>query len=139
MGRALMLQAGTKDFITTAGMIISTRTADAYEKSHRQDPGISYTYKVNGRTYLSHRDKFIRLVGDHSDDIVHQLPAGCLIEVFYDPVNPRNAVLVRGLESADIICAVILAVFNLLVLGFWSLPWFMFRHLKREGQWDFKN
>ncbi len=94
---------------------------------------------MNGHTYLSHRDKFIRLAGDHTDDIVHQLPAGCMIEVFYDPLNPRNAVLVRGLEPVDIFCASVLAVLNLLALGFWSLPWFMFRHLKREGQWDFKN
>src|SRR5579863_5434089 len=34
MGRALMLQAGTKDFITTPGIIISTVMADTYERNH---------------------------------------------------------------------------------------------------------
>ena len=129
-GRALMQQADTRDFISTPGTIISTRMADFYEKSRNPDPGMSYTYSVAGHKYLSHHDTFLWLPGDHTDDVLHDLPAGCMIEVFYNPLNPRQAVLVRGLEKADRVYATLLFLLNLLVLGYWLLPGLLMRDRK---------
>ncbi len=122
LGRALVRQSDTRDFISTPGVIISTGMADFYEKSRNPDPGMSYTYSVGTHKYLSHRDKFVWLPGDRTDDTLNDMPAGCMIEVFYDPVNPRQAVLVRGLEKADLVYATVLVVINLLVLVYWLMP-----------------
>lgn len=133
VGRALLRQADTRNFISTPGTIISTRMADFYEKNRNPDPGMSYTYSVGGHKYLSHRDKFVWLPGDHTDNVLHDLPAGCMIEVFYDPLNPRHVVLVRGLEPADLVYATLIFFLNLLVLGYWLLPWVRTRNRKLAG------
>jgi hypothetical protein len=130
LGRALVRQADTRDFISTPGTIISTQTADSYEKSRNPDPGMSYTYLIGTHKYLSHRDKFIWLPGDHTDDVLHDLPVGCMIEVFYDPMNPRQCVLVRGLEKADLVGATLLFLLNLFMLAYWSFPWLLMRDRK---------
>lgn len=127
LGRALVRQADTRDYISDPGTIISTSMADAYEKTRNPDPGMSYTYSVAGHKYLSHRDKFFWLPGDRTDDTLNDLPAGCMIEVFYDPMNPRQAVLVRGLEKADLVYATLLVLLNLATLAFWCVPWLQFR------------
>jgi len=133
VGRPLMRQAATRDFVSSPGTIIATSAADFYEKSRNPNPGMSFTYSVGGRKFLSHRDKFIWLPGDHTDEILHYLPAGCMIEVFYDPPNPREAVLVRGLEKADLVYATALVLLNLAAMIYWLLPGWFQREIRRVG------
>ena len=121
LGRALVRQSNTRDFLSIPGTIISTPMADFYEKTHDPNPGMSYTYSIGAHKYLSHHDKFLWLPGDSTDDVLHDLPAGCMIEVFYDPMNPRQAVLVRGLERADLVYATLLFLLNLFAFAYWLL------------------
>jgi Protein of unknown function (DUF3592) len=58
---------------------------------------LSYQYKVGARTFTSSRVAFAAFRNDANSKaaLVARFPSGSEVEVFYDPRNPSNAVLLR--------------------------------------------
>ncbi|MAT13862.1 MAG: hypothetical protein CMJ46_01170 [Planctomyces sp.] len=91
-------------------------------------PVIKYQYEVDGGTYQS---KQIQIVNIHSADprdanqLVEKFPVGAAVQVFHDPEDPANAVLLPGRESSAFFGIIIGGVFvfitPLFVLGIYLL------------------
>jgi hypothetical protein len=85
---------------TTSGTIVEcTRVFMSGRDAHyRAD--VTYNYKVNGTSYVSHRISLFSRDLSSYDDIneafVANHPAGTAVDVYYKPTNPSNAVLIPG-------------------------------------------
>ncbi len=91
---------------TTTGTIQVSevrRTSGANNEFHSY---VEYQYSVLGTDYVSHTVTFGELAGfqDTKKSIaqktVNRYPAGSTVTVYYDPQDPKKAVLQRGGDSA---------------------------------------
>src|SRR5262245_41345183 len=58
---------------------------------------LTYTYTVNGVEYTSNRYDYAgRNVGAGASDVLNTFSVGNRVAVWYDPFEPRRAVLVQG-------------------------------------------
>ena len=74
----------------TAGYIPTTSVKYLHE-------GFVYKYKVNGKKYHSQSVCF----GGHAEGKLTQLMTGSNVTVFYDPQNPKDSVLKKGLTAGS--------------------------------------
>ena len=84
---------------------------------------VAYTYKINGTRYVSHQislwSRDLRESDDLNAEFVSRHPVGSAVEVYYDPKNPANAVLIPGADKRDLPTIVgggILFIFVVVVL-----------------------
>ncbi len=90
----------TQQWLPVPGKIISasligrsTKTSSGFERK------ITYEYVVNGHTYSSNRVAIGEMEGNYSElhkDIEKLYPAGKEVTVYYNPLNPQEAVLRPG-------------------------------------------
>lgn len=68
-------------------------------------PVVEYEYTVNGQRYQTTRVRFGTQVGwgrpERAQNAVDQHPAGSMVQVFYDPADPAEAVLEQASSSAS--------------------------------------
>lgn len=60
---------------------------------------INYEYKVDGKTHNSNRIAFGGQNRNRSAELLNKYPKGKSVDVFYDPDNPREAVLEKGFNQ----------------------------------------
>lgn len=59
-------------------------------------PFVEYEFEVNGKKYRSSRYTIGEKTSDYElEDILNRHPVGTAVTVYYDPTNPKNAVLER--------------------------------------------
>lgn len=86
---------------------------------------VTYNYKVNGTSYVSHRiSLFSRDLSSYdsiNEAFVANHRAGTAVDVYYDPRNPANAVLIPGpdetfnkFEIGSGVLVIIIAIFGLI-------------------------
>lgn len=110
----------TRGWTRTQGRIVVARVeeipAPAEEGGPQLEPVVRYAYEARGRTYesqqvsvgssatarSSHRDEAQRLVD--------RFPAGREVDVWFDPRDPRQAVLERGVPRAQVVVAVAVGI-----------------------------
>ena len=116
------------NYATTPGTIVSSKVATA-----DSDDGtvygvkIEYTYSVDGQTYNGTRYRF----GDQWKSSDHQwaylavakFPAGAKVPVYYSPRHHQEAVLVTGLEGADLFLLAFMTPFNVVMLFLAHAGW----------------
>jgi Protein of unknown function (DUF3592) len=84
---------------------------------------IRYRYVVDDRSLEGTR---FRYNADFTSDstwavkAVAEHPVGLQTRVYYNPQNPRDAVLATGLDGSDLMLVLFLTPFNLIMLGFWT-------------------
>jgi hypothetical protein len=97
-------------------------------KSHHTSKGgtsyeavIAYHYNVGGRDFEGSKLRFaIAASGfDSATAAVSAHPAGSAATVYYDPADPRQAVLSPGVEGSDLFIPLFLTAFNMVMLGLW--------------------
>ncbi|WP_414830459.1 DUF3592 domain-containing protein [Alteromonas sp. H39] len=77
---------------------------------------VSYRYEVDGKAYDGNRIAFYTLMYPETVRFAEDHPEKSDVSVFYDPENPRNAVLMTGARSSNKrFSEVILASFALMV------------------------
>jgi hypothetical protein len=87
----------------------------------RHELFVQYAYRVGDREYTANRTSF----GDEpfgtyeeiAADAARRLPPGARVQVFYDPTDPRRAVLERGQPRGDSRWVLFSLVF--LIAGVW--------------------
>ena len=110
-------------FASTIGTVDSI-----LETVHRGSKGgtsygieVSYHYTVNNRPYASTRLRYLQMSSSRgwASGIIQQLPAGSHPRVYYNPDNPAQAVLIRGLDGQDLFMGLFLTPFTLIMLLMW--------------------
>jgi len=88
---------------------------------------IKYMYWYGGREFQAERLTY----GMHSsaDSWVDRYPANKSIQVYLDPANPSDAVLLPGLSMSDFFVPLFLMPFNIVMVG----AWYMLLHLARRA------
>ena len=106
----------------TNGEIISAKIEKSESQSSghgnefRYTPKISYTYTLNDQDFISGR---IKIMNDYSSNsleavqkIILKYRPGSEVIVYYDPANPKRAVLEKGVSTE----IYILLAFSILIL-----------------------
>ncbi len=102
----------------TIGTSKATRVdRNKYQKSIRYfDYALTYTFQVDGRTIVGDRRSFaeeLRGQSNRFEEIAARYPAGSTRTCYYNPANPREAVLDRGINSTMWPAAIPLTLFAL--------------------------
>ncbi|WP_127560322.1 DUF3592 domain-containing protein [Saccharospirillum alexandrii] len=71
---------------------------------------VAFSYQVNGRDYTGRLPTFYTLVYPETVEFAERYPVGSEVQVYYNPVNPADAVLVPGLKKDKPYSELILAV-----------------------------
>jgi hypothetical protein len=127
----LLHQYNSRYYLETTGKILS------YEIKHHQEGGggpanrgggsssfnsisVRYSYIVNGLTFESkHYRYFMASSGGQYNFPVYSI--GSDVTVFYNPKNPQDAVLDRGLNNEDFGFMEMATVINIIAIFFWSM------------------
>ena len=123
LGHGAVNQMRSFMFASTVGTVDSIR-----ETVHRGSKGgtsygidIAYHFTVNQRRYDSTRLRYLQ--GSSSKrwaaGMLEQWPVGAHPTVYYNPGDPAQAVLIRGLEGHDLFMALFLTPFTLIMLMLW--------------------
>lgn len=117
----------TKAWPTVSGQVLHS-TVEA-RRSHSSEGGYStsyypvvvYQYQVNGRAYQSNQINAGSPIGRGSQRFVEQYVAenyapGAVVQVYYDPENPQQAVLEHKATSGNILLIVAVVIVVILVV-----------------------
>ena len=89
----------TETWVRTTGMIYSAESRNALgARRGFYTPEVSYAYSAGVRhvgNKLSNADLPV-LSEAEVEDLLQDLPAGTVVDVFYDPEQPADAVLITG-------------------------------------------
>lgn len=120
----------TRGWTRTSGRIVDARVEElpgpAEEGGPRFRAVVRYAYEGRGRTYESEQVSVGSSPAETTSDRgeaqrqVDRHPAGRDVEVWFDPRDPREAVLVRGVPPAQIAATVVVGV-ALVGIGLFAL------------------
>ena len=116
------------DYPETTGTILSSEVTH-----HRGSKGgttygvaIHYRYEVGGGVREGDRYRYSGFTATSDStwayDAVRQNPAGASVKVYFNPANPDDAVLARGITGGDIFIFLFLTPFNMVMVGLWAMP-----------------
>jgi hypothetical protein len=117
-------QAQAVSYPTVEGEI----TRSGVTTHHDSDGGttygadIEYTFRLHGVAYTSDRYRFGQMSSSDRSmaaDVVSAHPVGSTVAVFYDPDDPADAILRPGIEGRDLMLALFLTPFNVVMVGLW--------------------
>lgn len=102
---------------SVAGTVVTSEIGIHHtSESNTEYPNIAYTYEVMGKAY---RCKQILPGGDISginvQSTLDHYPLGAQITVYYDPHNPKDAVLERGSKKFSRMLWLMLVIANLFI------------------------
>ena len=87
----------SNDWPSAPGVISVSRVVNTVGSKFKAD--VSYQYAVGGRNFSGTRIRFADTTGSRrnaQENLIKPYPVGREVEVFYDPQNPRDAVLEPG-------------------------------------------
>lgn len=123
-GRNMMRQIRALGYSTVIGTITHSSVVESDDvedgRSYRFD--IRYRYLVDGSPYTGSRYRYgSDSNGDRSGHyrILASYPVGAQVEVHYSPSDPADAVLRVGAEATDLVPALGMLPFNLVMVGLW--------------------
>jgi hypothetical protein len=91
------------------------------KKSTTYAPEVEYAYTVNGVQYVSKKITLINTSSNYSnaEKVIEKYPRESLVTVYYNPMNPAEAVLELGISSGIYVVLGVggfFALFGLLIL-----------------------
>lgn len=120
--RDLFGQLATYGYAATDGTItkceVETRHGSKGGKTHHLH--VEYSYSVDNHAYVG--DRYRRQSSSQRGDalaIQESYPVDSRRTVYYDPGDPAQAVLLRGLEGRDLFLPLFLTPFNLIMISGW--------------------
>lgn len=109
-------------FQRTRGVITKSQVeVDRDDDGPSYYPDIEYRFEVAGVPFTGDQTRIgdFSTSGNRATQLVQRYPVGKVVDVFYDPEDPSDAVLQRGLDGSDHLMAMFLLPFNLVMLGTW--------------------
>ena len=104
----------TKAWPATTGEILSAdveeeerrdrRDNGTYRTRYTYTPRVTYAYTIQGIEYTGHRIRADDSGGDRDKafDTINDYPVGSIVDVFYDPGDPRSSVLKQGSDPVSV-------------------------------------
>jgi Protein of unknown function (DUF3592) len=131
-GAVRQLQA--LSFPRAPGKVVSCAIKPGQTRGHSHVE-LEYTYEVAGvaHTGRTYRRGFMNASRQFTHALVDSMPAGKVIDVFYNPDDPDDAVLVQGIDGSDLFAAMALTPFNIVMLAFWAGIWGRWRYAATGG------
>lgn len=65
-------------------------------------PDVTYTFSVQGKSYQGSRVSLGDVSGRFAEEAVRRYPVGATVTIYYDPNDPGNCVIERGLAAAPV-------------------------------------
>jgi hypothetical protein len=112
-----------EQFASTTGTITHSRVTE-HSGKRRKTYGVDirYSYNVSGQVFEGNIYRYSNMASSDNDwahKVVREHPAGAPITVHYDAGNPRDSVLMPGIEGADLFVLLFLTPFNVVMLAMW--------------------
>jgi hypothetical protein len=122
MGCNAVRQARTLGFAAAEGEVRSCSVAVVSDdEGTSYDVRVEYAYEVGEETFTSTRVRYDPLWGCASAArFKADHPPGSPVMVYYDPEDPDEAVLQRGLDGGELFLTLFLLPFHLIMVGSWS-------------------
>jgi hypothetical protein len=114
-------QLKAQSYLTTEGTILSSEvTTHSDSDGTTYGVAMKYSYEARGRSYTGDKYRYDNSTSsDHwAYRVVEAHPPGKRVTVFFNPLNPGDAVLSAGLHGGDLFLALFLTPFNAVMLGF---------------------
>ena len=92
----------TKSWPSVKGIVKSTDVKKVSSKGTSQySPVIDYSYRIGNEEYFSNKysSSTARGSSQWAKELIGKHPVNSPISVYYDPKDPKNSVLVQGLQS----------------------------------------
>jgi hypothetical protein len=108
MGRIFIAQYHSEVFLETSGEVLSgvVTTWTGSKGQIHYHPSITYRYQVDGKTFVGKRFRYDGHPSFYNQtqaqQIIDAYPKNSEIEVYYNPANPADSILSRGLDTADL-------------------------------------
>ncbi len=115
-------QLRTWDYQQTQATVIALRSSGQNSHDPKLPKGakVLYRYQVAGKTYEGTQVSPPGSLGlDSGLQLLKRLRKGQQVPVFYDPQNPDQAVLVRGVDPMEAWLVIFMLPFNCVMLGSW--------------------
>jgi hypothetical protein len=93
------------NWMTTTGRITTSAVTNTMGSDRKYYARIEYEYSVLGTTYVSNKINFSQRMGiddtamGTAEEKVKKFRAGSAVTVYYDPQDPRQAVIEKGGDS----------------------------------------
>jgi hypothetical protein len=88
---------------------------------------VNYEYNVNGQTFWGDRLRFGMGHAGNAYAIANAHPVNSPVQVYYNQKNPNESLLYPGLTGADIMQAMFLTPFNMIMIALWIGVWIWLR------------
>lgn len=125
--KALFHQWRSRSFVPVSARILSSDikiNSDSDGSTHA--PQVRYEFHVDGRRYESDRVRFGQMGESNrkpAREIVRANPAGATRTAYYNPVDPAEAVLYRGVSGQSVFLVLFLMPFNAVMVFLVGLAW----------------
>jgi hypothetical protein len=80
---------------------------------------VNYTYNVSGQSYRGDRLRFGTSPERNAYAIVNAHPSNSPVQVYYNPQNPNESLLYPGITGSDLMPALFITPFNMVMIGIW--------------------
>ncbi len=128
-------QIASQHYLETTGVIQESRIEYYYSSRptrRRSIPVIRYTFSLEKRLYTCDRYKYA-WGGRSVEEVIGRLPKGKTVPVHYNPENPGDAVLEKGVGEGDWLQYWLVVGLNFLVLFGWCIGLFWRRKTKAHS------
>jgi hypothetical protein len=118
-------QARAESYPSVEGEITRSRITTHHDSEGGTTYGadLEFTYRVGGAAYTSDKYRYGEMSSSDRSlaaGIVRAHPVGSAAAVYYNPRNPSDAILQPGIAGQDLMLALFLTPFNVVMLGLWS-------------------
>ena len=126
VGREVIGQWRALSFLETTGTVSASSVRSKFSKAGvKYEVDVVYSYSVSGLPYEGKRMCFGywgTSGGNAPHAWVRRHPSGSTVPVYYNPRNPSDAVLERGIDGGLLFPLIFLTPFNVLTLIFFRNP-----------------
>jgi hypothetical protein len=128
MGHTIFKQAESVDYPQVTGTVThcEIQTHHGSKGGTSYEPVINYRYAVDGHSFTGIRLRYNSVSSSNygaASSLVDEHPAGSPLQVYYNPANPQDALLLPGIEGSDFIMVLFLTPFNSVMIGLWIWNW----------------
>jgi len=134
-GILYMIHNRSPQWPTTQGVIAKSEVV--LREGNKEILLLSYNYAVDGREFKSSRvnnDLMQSFGGLNPRQAVNKYPRGARVTVYYDPADPRDALLEPG-ASSQTVWGIVFGIATFL-LGIWLFFTRSFKEMDRQERWD---
>jgi len=137
IGWSALRQIQAIGFPNVPGQILNSKIKEERghggSRSYRVE--VEYAYRVAGIRHVctTYRKGYWSGPRRIAEALAASLPQGKVVDVYYNPRDPADAVLKTGIDGTDLFLAMFMTPFNVIMLGCWAGLWHTWRYGSTGG------